>query len=127
MMPFIRNDTLMQYGRYGFWQTRDFFTFFMPTSGGGSWHKAQGGWQLSTNLTFSIAKVTNFIFLIGHGEIPHKIIPLSYQTVCIASIGRTDNGKPLARKMKEMNFKFRSKHSPGTGMTCHGCFPEVTN
>ncbi len=46
MMPFIRNDTLMQYGGYGFWQTRDFFTFFMPRVG--EWEVAQGTGRLAT-------------------------------------------------------------------------------
>lgn len=33
MLAFERNDTLYQYGGYGFWRTRDFFTRYDPSKG----------------------------------------------------------------------------------------------
>lgn len=32
-MPFLRHDTLYRFGGYGFWKTRDYFTWFNPSDG----------------------------------------------------------------------------------------------
>jgi hypothetical protein len=33
MMPFLRHDTLFRFGGYGFWKTRDYFSWFNPSTG----------------------------------------------------------------------------------------------
>lgn len=50
MMAFERKDTLYEYGGYGFWQTRDFFTRFRET--GGDWEFLSGGDGLPNELAF---------------------------------------------------------------------------
>lgn len=41
MMAFYRKDTIFQYGGYGFWQNRDFFSYYRPLSH--DWEFYQGG------------------------------------------------------------------------------------
>jgi len=50
-MPFIRKDTLYQYGGYGFWQNRDFITKFSDKSG--EWEVQQATSGLQNTYTFN--------------------------------------------------------------------------
>jgi hypothetical protein len=50
MMAFERKDTLYEYGGYGFWQTRDFFTRYNGQAGG--WEFLTGGEGLPNELVY---------------------------------------------------------------------------
>jgi hypothetical protein len=50
MMAFERKDTLYEYGGYGFWQTRDFFTRYNGQAGG--WEFLTGGDGLPNELGY---------------------------------------------------------------------------
>lgn len=50
MMAFERKDTLYEYGGYGFWQTRDFFTRYNAQAGG--WEFLTGGEGLPNELVY---------------------------------------------------------------------------
>ncbi len=64
-MGFIHRDTLYQYGGYGFWKNRDFFTRFIPASS--DWEFIQGGDGLENLLTLTyLDRPNNTFYSFGH-------------------------------------------------------------
>lgn len=77
MMAFERKDTLYEYGGYGFWQTRDFFTRFRES--GGDWEFLTGGDGLPNELAFHHFDAAEDRFYVlgslssSHHPQPHKV------------------------------------------------------
>jgi len=64
-MGFMHRDTLYQYGGYGFWENRDFFTRFIPVSS--DWEFIQGGDGLENLLTLTyLDRPNNTFYSFGH-------------------------------------------------------------
>jgi hypothetical protein len=64
-MGFMHRDTLYQYGGYGFWKNRDFFTRFIPVSS--DWEFIQGGDGLENLLTLTyLDRPNNTFYSFGH-------------------------------------------------------------
>lgn len=78
MMAFLRNDTIYQYGGYGFWNTRDFFMRFRPTNR--DWEFLTGGNGLKNELNYHwYDQHEDAFYVIGslssmHHPVPKKIL-----------------------------------------------------
>jgi hypothetical protein len=82
MMAFIRKDTLYQYGGYGFWNNRDFFSFYRPTIHG--WEFVTGGDGLDNLFTLNYFDIrADRFYTIGryHQNTHQSMTPAYYDSV----------------------------------------------
>jgi len=121
MMAFLRNDTIYQYGGYGFWNTRDFFMRYRSTNR--DWEFLAGGNGLKNELNYHwYDKTEDAFYMIGslsttHHPVPKKILidsiyRFSFNTRQWKAIGR------LNENFGELNLL--SKHDLPTCFTPFG-------
>ena len=104
-MAFLRKDTLYQYGGYGFWRNRDFFTRYRPNTH--DWEFLSGGNGLQNTLTFNFfSRAEDAFYVVGSNNIDaHRhFIPLvrdslyryDFKSKNWTTLGRFDlNNKPI--------------------------------
>ncbi len=97
MMAFARKDTLYQYGGYGFWKVRDFFTQYNP--GIREWEFLEGGegkenmytWNYfdpSLDKFFTIGRITKDPHRSKHQVIEDSVFAYDFRTKKFETLGR---------------------------------------
>jgi len=97
MMAFSRKDTLYQYGGYGFWKVRDFFTHFNP--GIREWEFLEGGegkenmytWNYfdpSLDKFFTIGRITKDPHRSKHQVIEDSVFAYDFRKKNFETLGR---------------------------------------
>jgi hypothetical protein len=66
-LAFYRKDSLFQYGGYGFWENRDFFTYYRPLNHDWEFYRGGDGKESLLSIHYYDPK-TDMLFLLGNYE-----------------------------------------------------------